>query len=607
MKTCLAAALSPPGLLAQPQHNAAVAVIALRDAVKKGVQAAVLPELFLSGASCGDLFAHSLLTDASAAALNTLRQQTAEHPLLFAVGLPLRADGILYNAAAVLYRGKLLGFALKQDISSAQRRWFLPGEHLHTLRFFDEEIPVLRSSFAVDLECGQLLAAVGFNPAPASQDAQLSLCMYAETEHTQSRAKRLSALCSGSTGCAIAFAGSGVWESTTDGVYAGACLLAAEGKILQESPLFERTGTSVFAPLPLQGAMQAETRKGESFSARDSAAEPDPAAFDPNPFVPRDAQERTACCETALAIQSTALAARMERSGLSKLILGLSGGLDSTLALLVCTKTLALLRLPDTNLLCVTMPGFGTTQGTRQNAHTLAACFGASLREIDIKPACLQHMRDIGQDMHVRDVTYENIQARERTEILMNLANKEQAILVGPGDMSELALGWCTYNGDHMSMYGVNAGVPKTLVRALVQHCVETAVQEQTAAVLQRVLETPVSPELLPPDENGAISQKTEDTLGSYAVQDFYLYHFLGDAPAPSALLDRAVHAFAGQYSQKQLQDWLRLFLHRFFSQQFKRSCLPDGPRVTPHSLSPRGGLSMPSDMAATLWLQELE
>ena len=324
--------------------------------------------------------------------------------------------------------------------------------------------------------------------------------------------------------------------------------------------------------------------------------------YDPTPFIPRDSRTREERCQEIFSIQAAGLARRMAHTGLKRAVIGISGGLDSTLALLVASETMKILNLPAENILCVTMPGFGTTDRTYRNALELIASLGAELREIDIRPACLQHMKDIGHDPEIHDVTYENTQARERTQILMDMANKEGGLLVGTGDLSELAMGWCTYNGDHMSMYGVNASVPKTLVRYLVDY-VASRSDARTAAVLREVLDTPVSPELLPPDENGKIAQKTEDNIGPYELHDFFLYHFLRFGCERGKLAFLAQRAFGGKYSSAEVDKWLELFLKRFFASQFKRSCLPDGPKVGSVSLSPRGDWRMPSDADRGIFL----
>ena len=417
--------------------------------------------------------------------------------------------------------------------------------------------------------------------------------------------------------CGYAYASSGLGESTTDLVFGGACTVAENGSILAEGERFSPDGTMAMACIDLSRLM-AERRKNGSF--HDCAAvyggcirtvsgslpalsmEQMDRQYDPAPFIPRDSRTREERCQEIFSIQAAGLARRMAHTGMKRAVIGISGGLDSTLALLVASETMKILNLPAENILCVTMPGFGTTDRTYRNALELIASLGAELREIDIRPACLQHMKDIGHDPEIHDVTYENTQARERTQILMDMANKEGGLLVGTGDLSELAMGWCTYNGDHMSMYGVNASVPKTLVRYLVDY-VASRSDARTAAVLREVLDTPVSPELLPPDENGKIAQKTEDNIGPYELHDFFLYHFLRFGCEREKLAFLALRAFGDKYSAAEVDKWLELFLKRFFASQFKRSCLPDGPKVGSVSLSPRGDWRMPSDADRGIFL----
>ena len=417
--------------------------------------------------------------------------------------------------------------------------------------------------------------------------------------------------------CGYVYSSAGVGESTTDLVFSGACTVAENGGILAENERFERDGSAVCACIDIK-KLEALRRNSEFYDNAARYAERDmrrvaitlptlkeddmDRAFDAHPFVPSDENVRRARCAEIFNIQAAGLAKRIEHIGLKKAVIGISGGLDSALALLVADRAFDLLRLPKENIICITMPGFGTTKRTKSSAVTLTECIGAELRDIDIVPACTQHMRDIGHDMSILDVTYENVQARERTQILMDTANKEGALLVGTGDLSELALGWCTYNADHMSMYGVNCSVPKTLVRYLVSFVADERGGE-LGEVLREILATPVSPELLPPDSSGKIAQKTEDTLGPYEVHDFFLYHFQRFGASPDKLMFMACRAFDGVYSREQLEKWLRLFLKRFFSQQFKRSCIPDGPKVGSVSLSPRGDWRMPSDAHAEAWL----
>ena len=417
--------------------------------------------------------------------------------------------------------------------------------------------------------------------------------------------------------CGYVYSSAGVGESTTDLVFSGACTIAENGAILAENERFERSGAAVSACIDVK-KLEALRRNSEFYDNASYFAKSDipcipvtlPALdesridrkFEPHPFVPQDEKVREKRCGEILDIQAAGLAKRMEHTGIKKAIIGISGGLDSALALLVTDRAFQLMGLPKKNIICVTMPGFGTTNHTKSSAVRLTECIGAELRQIDIVPACTQHMRDIGHDMNVLDVTYENVQARERTQILMDIANKEGALLVGTGDLSELALGWCTYNADHMSMYGVNCSVPKTLVRYIVDYEAKRFGGE-LGEVLRTILETPVSPELLPPDKDGKIAQKTEDTLGPYEVHDFFLYHFERFGTSPEKLMFMASRAFSGVYTEDQLKGWLRIFVRRFFSQQFKRSCVPDGPKVGSVSLSPRGDWRMPSDADCSVWL----
>lgn len=615
------AAISPPVLVAAPQKNALSAAGVLRAAQAQQVQAAVLPELFLSGSTCGDLFLQETLLRACETALGQLLQATAQTELLCAVGLPVQMNNMLFTCAAVFQSGKLLGVVPKAHIPTrAQARWFSAAKKAPCQEVTLCGQTAMFGRLLFDAGDGSTLAVAfadeGDMPA---QEAQIVLRLGAASEGVTTHTKRLSALeyQSAAQLCAIAEANSGVGESTTDCVFAGACTVAENGAVLAQGSRFSRAGTSAVACVDT-GRLRALRRQSDREDAQVPSLprvkvtlpplreEQIDRQFSRLAFVPQQEEERAARCAEILQIQTAGLVKRMLHTGIKKLALNLSGGLDSTLALVVCARAIRELQLPGDSLLCLTLPGFGTTEKTKNNAHALAASFGAALREISIVSACIQHMQDIGQDMNTHDTTYENLQARERTQILMDIANKENALAVGTGDLSELALGWTTYNGDHMSMYGVNAGVPKTLIAPILRYVAGTA-DEKTAAALHSVCDTPVSPELLPPDKAGNIAQKTEDILGPYVVHDFYLYHFCRFGFAPEKLLFMAKRAFAGDYAEQQLRDWLRVFLRRFFSQQFKRSCMPDGPKVGSINLSPRGAWQMPSDAQSVAWLEGLE
>ena len=612
-----AAAVSPRIALGDPRKNAEAAAHAVLDCARERVQLLVFPELFLSGASCGDLFLQQPLLDACETALGTLLQQTAQTDLLFAVGLPLRAAGRLYNCAALCRGGVLLGFVPRLGQAGD---CFADGADcaLSELEFRGKQYPFGRLLLALSPEI-LLGIAVGENMArPYAAEAPLAaagatviLRLCAQKAVMEPQIRKTLTLRSADCCCAVVAAFAGMGESSTDAVFGGDCLLAQEGALLAASDDF---GNPAAATAWIDPQRLVSLRRSTGFYdgnpqpelpqiavSLPSAQEADFAQHvPPLPFVPQEAG-----LARARAIQSAGLARRMRHTGLNALVLGLSGGLDSTLAALVARDALAQLGLPAENLRLIAMPGFGTGVRTKGNAVRLADALGIPLQEISIEPACVQHMRDIGLDMNARDATYENLQARERTQILMDLANKENALVVGTGDMSELALGWCTYNGDHMSMYAVNAGVPKTLVRALIAHEAKNA-PEALRAVLRDILDTPVSPELLPPTAQGDITQKTEETLGAYEAHDFFLYYFLRYGMPPQKILLLAKQAFGEKYPEETLRAWLQAFLRRFFSQQFKRSCLPDGPAVTDLSLSPRaGGFAMPSDAPANAWQLE--
>ena len=627
------AACSAKTAVANPEKNAAYLLEAIAKARKTGAQVIVLPELALSSYTAADLFHQDRLIRGCEGALGRILAETAGDPAVIALGMPVRVGDALYNCAVLIQNGKILGAVPKEYLPNYQefyeKRWFAPGSSAleEEITLCGQRVPFGELLFrfgelTVGVEvCEDLWVPIPPSSRLAVSGANLILNLSASNELVAKDAYRKN-LISGQSArciCAYAYASSGLGESTTDLVFGGACTVAENGTILAEGERFRQDGAMAVACVDLDRLM-AERRKDGSF--HDCAAvyggrmrvvsgelpelslEQMDRPYDPTPFIPSDARTRAERCREIFAIQSAGLARRLSHTGMKRAVIGISGGLDSTLALLVSHEAMKRLGLPEENILCVTMPGFGTTDRTYQNALELIRSLGAELREVDIKPSCLQHMRDIGHDPSVHDVTYENTQARERTQILMDLANKEGGLLVGTGDLSELAMGWCTYNGDHMSMYGVNASVPKTLVRHLVAFVAEES-DPRTAAVLGEVLDTPVSPELLPPDENGEIQQKTEDNIGPYELHDFFLYHFLRFGCQRDKLAFLASRAFGEKYSKEEIEKWLSLFLKRFFISQFKRSCLPDGPKVGSVSLSPRGDWRMPSDADMGAFLAE--
>lgn len=620
------AAAVPELRLADTVFNGEAILTRIDEAEQQGVKVLALPALCLTGATCGDLFFQSALLQGAEQALERILEQTAERDLLIALGLPLAFEGRLYSCAAVCARGRLLGLVPKAGLRSDERRWFSPwtGERQsisfagqmssigNNLLFFCESLPILCVGVDFDTE---LFAPESPSVCLTQGGASLMLNLSAENEQVTRPAFRRMLLKTQSArlSCGYVMAGAGEGESTTDQVFSGHCLIAENGEILNESRF--RSGLCI-SEIDLSFLDYERRTRGSSAV---SGEKPCKIGFlleitetalsrpiPPSPFVPENPEERRERCEEILQLAALGLKQRMAHTGAKSLVLGLSGGLDSTLALLIALRATAMLGLPPTAIQTVSMPCFGTTSRTRGNAEKLAEELKVSFRTIDISEAVRRHFADLGHDESRRTVVYENAQARERTQLLMDLANGMDALVVGTGDLSELALGWATYNGDHMSMYGVNAGIPKTLVRHLVQYSADIAETEGLAAVLGDILETPVSPELLPA-EDGDISQKTEELVGPYALHDFFLYHLLRRGSPPETVLRLATHAFAGSYDPETIKAWLKTFLRRFFAQQYKRSCLPDGPQVGSLSLSPRGGLKMPSDAVSGLWLEALE
>ena len=592
----------------------------------------VFPELCITGYTCSDLFWQDKLLDAAQDALITIARETAAVDALIVVGLPLRAKGKLMNVAAALNRGRVLGFVPKQNLPAYnefyEARHFCAGSACDgTVAIDGVDVPVgtnllftcsTMPNFVVALElCEDLWVPCppSINHALAGATVIANLSASDEMIGKNSYRKALVSGQSGRLVCAYLYATAGLGESTTDLVFGGQNMVAENGAVLAQSDLFaneaaitqidvnrlaaERRRMSTYPKADAAGytVIPFEVDCEETVLTRDIVADP---------FVPQDPELLAHRCEEILTIQAQGLRKRLEHTQAKTAVVGISGGLDSTLALLVMARSFDLLGKDTRDIIAVTMPGFGTTDRTYTNACSMVCKVGATLKEVSIASAVEQHFSDIGHDISNHDVTYENAQARERTQILMDIANQTNGLVVGTGDLSELALGWATYNGDHMSMYGVNSSVPKTLVRHLVRHVADTCGNEALSKVLIDVLETPVSPELLPP-EDGVISQKTEDLVGPYELHDFFLYHMLRLMYAPSKIYRLACRAFEGRYDAATILKWLKTFYRRFFTQQFKRSCLPDGPKVGSVAVSPRGDLRMPSDAQARIWLDDVE
>lgn len=626
------AAVTPEIIVGDPYYNAEQICKGIDEAESRGAKIIVFPELCLTGYTCQDLFLQEQLLSAALEGLRYVVAYSDGIDAVIFVGLPFVKGNNLYNVAAVINGGELVGLVPKRYIPShgefGEGRWFAPGnEEPEVIEFDGEEVlfgtnllfesdAIAGLKIAAEI-CEDLWVAQSPSVSHTSHGATVIVNLAASTEAVGKAEHRrlLVKAASAKQFCGYVFANAGEGESTQDLVFAGHNLIAENGKIAAEANRFE--SGIIYADLDVHKICSERRRNTTGLPSGEAGYMTVPVALvhqetelernvAKSPFVSVCEAERQQRCEEILMMQAMGLKKRLKHIGGQKAVIGISGGLDSTLALLVVTKAFDMLGLERANIVAVTMPCFGTTDRTYDNACTLSKTLGATLLEVDIKKAVSQHFEDIGQDADKHDVTYENAQARERTQVLMDIANQQGAIVIGTGDLSELVLGWATYNGDHMSMYGVNGDVPKTLVRHLVRHFADTCGDETLAKVLMDVLDTPVSPELLPP-KDGKIAQKTEDLVGPYELHDFFLYYMLRYGFAPDKIYRLAQNAFANEYDSEVILKWLKTFYRRCFSQQFKRSCLPDGPKVGSVSVSPRGDLRMPSDASARIWLEALE
>jgi NAD+ synthase (glutamine-hydrolysing) len=639
------AVITPALRVADVAYNTDMIREALKQAADRGCQLALFPELSITGYSCADLFYQSLLREQARSALQTIAQASGQYRIAAVVGLPLEAHGKLYNCAAFLSDQSVLGIVPKTYLPTTneyyEERWFSSSRErtVESIRLGDQDIPfgadllfqaknlsgcimgieICEDLWAVQPPSGNMaLAGANVLLNPSASDEVLGKSDYRRALVQQQAARCLAA---------YLYAGAGPGESTTDVVWGGHSLIAENGIILAETERFRFSTEMALADIDVQ-RLTHERVNNSSFSSamphqsyRTIAFHlPEPAVpssssqgrllrpdLSPTPFVPADPTQRAKHSQEIFHIQSTGLAKRLKHTNLTHVTLGLSGGLDSTLALLVTLEAFDTLSLKRNGIVAITMPGFGTTSRTRSNAERLAQLLGVTFQRIPIQAAVQQHFRDIGHDEYTHDLTYENAQARERTQILMDMANQIGGLTVGTGDLSELALGWSTYNGDQMSMYHVNAGVPKTLVRYLIEWCAESLFSGEIAEVLRDIAATPITPELLPLGENETLQQETEISLGPYLLHDFFLYYTVRYGFSPRKVFWLAREAFGTQYSPEELLRWLRVFYQRFFAYQFKRSAMPDGPKVGSVALSPRGDWRMPSDASNALWMQELE
>ena len=617
-----AAAASLRLKVADPTYNKEKIKEAIDCAEQKGTRLIVLPELCVTGYTCADLFFTKSLQNSAENALKEIIKYTSGKNIVAAVGMPVPFYNSLYNCAVVIGNGRIYGIVPKIHLANYnefyEKRWFASGSDFKSCQNIDfcgfettigSQIFDLGGGAVLGLElCEDLWV-----PTPPSGSLTLSganiIANLSASDEYVSKAQYRRDLVSNQSArciCAYVYSGAGVCESTTDLVFSGATLIAENGSVIAQGKRFARDNEIIVSDIDVErlnsqrrGNMSFENSLNElkitQIPLNNNENDLTYRFVDAHPFVPLDDEKRRERCEEIFAIQAAGLAKRLEHVGSKGCVIGISGGLDSTLALLVAVEAMKLIGKPSSDILGITMPGFGTTDRTYNNAIDLMKSLGVTIKEISIKDACVQHMKDIEHDEAVKDITYENTQARERTQILFDIANKHNCLLVGTGDLSELAMGWCTYNGDHMSMYGVNASVPKTLVRYLVDYVAKIS-DEKTKAILLDVLDTPVSPELLPPDSDGKIAQKTEDNIGPYELHDFFLYNFVRFGFEKDKLRRLAIKAFDGVYDSATIEKWLGVFMKRFFISQFKRSYIPDSPKVGSVSLSPRGDWRMPSD-----------
>ena len=632
------AAAVPRVKIADCKYNAGQleSLIAIADG--KGVQIITFPEMCITAYTCGDLFGQQLLLEEAEMGLMQILNNTRQLDIISILGMPIAVNSTVINAAVVIQKGKILGVVPKTYLPNYkefyEQRWFTSALQVaeDNVRLCGQIVPMgtnllfetSDTTFGIEI-CEDLWSTIPPSSTLALQGAEILFNLSADNEGIGKHGYLRSLISQQSARCiaGYVFSSCGFGESTTDVVFAGNGLIYENGSELAHNKRFSLEEQLVISEFDVE-RLRAERRINTTFAASKGTVPSDKKplrittefvnskelnltrTFDMHPFVPQG-ETLNERCEEVFSIQVAGLAQRLVHTGAKTAVIGISGGLDSTLALLVCVRTFDKLELPRKNIIGVTMPGFGTTDRTYHNALSLMKSLGITIREISIKEACIQHFKDINHDINIHDVTYENSQARERTQILMDIANQTWGMVIGTGDLSELALGWATYNGDHMSMYGVNGSVPKTLVKYLVKWVAENDIDEESRITLLDIVETPISPELIPADENGEIQQKTEDLVGPYELHDFFLYYFMRFGFRPSKIYYLANIAFKDIYDEETIKKWLSTFFRRFFNQQFKRSCLPDGPKVGSISISPRGDWRMPSDASSATWLKEIE
>lgn len=619
--------------LANPIENAKEIIKMIKVAEKEGVAIVTTPELSLTGYTCQDLFLQDCLIDEAYIALKTILKETEKLNIISILGMPIRVDNQMFNCAVAISKGKILGIVPKTYVPNYsefyEKRWFQSSSNLISseITILDQTVPIGTNILFKDKEvcfgieiCEDLWCVNPPSNAHTLHGANIIFNLSSSNEviGKYEYRKNLVSMQSAKTISAYVYASSGVMESTSDILFSGASNIYESGTLLKENERFALESNLIYADVDI-AKINNDRNKNISFmgvvgdekyhyvdvNVADNRKELS-RTYPEYPFVPKNEAKRDERCHEIFTIQASALARRLIQLGKPKCVIGISGGLDSTLAFLVIVEAFKKIGMDMKDIIGVTMPGFGTTGRTYNNACKFVREYGATLKEVSIKAACIQHMKDIGLDENDRSVAYENTQARERTQILMDIANMEGGLVIGTGDLSELALGWCTYNGDHMSMYSVNTSIPKTLVRYLVKWVADIS-DKNKKEVIYDILDTPISPELLPPDETGNILQKTESSIGPYVLHDFFLYHFLRYGATPKKIYYLAKNTFKNSFTDEEILKWLKVFIKRFFTQQFKRNCVPDGVKVGSISLSPRGDLRMPSDASYAIWLKELE
>lgn len=625
-------AVVPKLKVADTEFNCNEIIKQIEVASNNKIQIAVFPELCVTGYTCQDLFEQDTLLEEAEKALNKILDYTNNLDIICIIGMPIKAENQLFNTAVVIQKGKILGIVPKTFIPNYgefyEKRWFASSKNANKkeIEILDQKVPFGIDLLFKDKEnneicfgieiCEDIWAVEPPSNKLALLGANIIFNLSASNEVIGKKEYRreLVKMQSAKTISGYVYCSSGVNESTSDVVFSGESMIFENGSCLTNNQRFDFESNMIFTEIDTK-RLANDRRKNISFMGNpvdleyreikiniQDNIENLTREYSKTPFVPEDKKKISEICEEILNIQSYGLAKRLLHTNINKTIIGISGGLDSALAFLVIIKAYEVLNLPKENIIAITMPGFGTTSRTHKNSIKLINEYGATFREINITKSSLQHFEDIGHDKKMKDITYENAQARERTKILMDIANEENGIVVGTGDLSELALGWCTYNGDHMSMYSVNASIPKTLVEYIIKWVADNS-KEEYKNIINDILDTPISPELLPPDENGNIEQKTEEQVGPYILHDFFLYHFLRYGAEPKKIYILACKTFKNDFKKEDIKHWLQVFIKRFFTQQFKRNCMPDGPKVGTVSLSPRGDLRMPSDASYNIWL----